>query len=497
DSVERARTYLKAIVGDDVAPERIDAFLTSGPDAIEFLERHTSHVRFQWVRGYSDYHPEEPGGEPNGRTMEPVPFDARKLGPEEEALNRNPMMTGPAGLWLTQSDYRKLTQVLTTWAGRRTAMKVGIRTFVTKALRRHMVSLGAAGIARFRMALKEAGIPLWLSTPMLGLIEDGGAVIGVRAERDGVPISIRARRGVLLAAGGFEKNEEMRKRYQAEPINAVWTSGSAGNTGDAISAGRDLGAALDLMEDAWWGPSVDTGGPAIFILAERSLPGAIVVNGAGRRYVNEASPYVNFVHRMYELHGRQGVSHIPSFLIVDQEYRNKYPFSAVPPRRPFPKVWTKYGIVTTADTLAELAEKIGVPAGALEESVDGYNALVATGRDTDFGKGDSAYDRYYGDPAVKPNPCLAPIGKPPFYAFRLVPGDLGTKGGLVTDEHARVLRPDGTPIPGMYAAGNTSAAVMGHEYAGAGATIGPAITFGYVAACHMAAGVRAGTGATA
>ena len=491
DSVEKARTYLRTIVGEKVAPARIDAFLRFGPEAIEFLEKHTRHVRFRRVPGYADYHPEEPGGEPTGRTMEPVPFDTRKLGADEEALNRNPMMTGPAGMWLTQSDYRKLTQVLTTWAGRRTAIKVGIRTFLTRVSGRHMVSLGAAGVARFRLALSEAGVPLWLDTPLVDVVEEDGAVVGAVVERNGSQQRVRARRGVVLAAGGFEKNEEMRKRYQAEPINSVWTSGSAGNTGDAIRIGEKLGAALDLMDDAWWGPSVDTGGPAIFILAERSLPGAIVVNGAGRRYVNEASPYVNFVHRMYELHGRDGVSHIPSFLIVDQEYRNKYPFSAVPPRRPFPKVWTKFGIVTTADSLDELAGKIGVPAANLAETVERYNSLVGTGTDADFGKGDSAYDRYYGDPAVKPNPCLAPIGRPPFYSFRLVPGDLGTKGGLLTDEHARVLRTDGTPIPGLYAAGNSSAAVMGNEYAGAGATIGPAITFGYVAACHMAASVPA------
>jgi len=491
DSYEKARTYMKAIVGDRVAPERIDAFLTAGPEAIAFLEKHTRHVRFRRVPGYSDYHPEEPGGEPAGRTMEPLPFDTRKLGSDEETLNKNPMMTGPAGMWLTQSDYRKLTQVLTTWAGRRTAIKVGIRTFFTRATGRHMVSLGAAGVARFRMSLKEAGVPLWLNTALVDLVEEDGTVVGAVLEREDRTLRVRTRRGVVLAAGGFEKSEEMRRRYQAEPINSTWTSGSPGNTGDAIRIGEKIGAALDLMDDAWWGPSVDTGGPAIFILAERSLPGAIVVNAAGQRYVNEASPYVNFVHRMYELNGREGVSHIPSFLIVDHDYRNKYPFSAIPPRRPFPKVWTKFGIVTVSESLAELAEKIGVPADNLAATFERYNQLVATGRDSDFGKGDSAYDRYYGDPAVKPNPCLAPIGRPPFYSFRLVPGDLGTKGGLLTDEHARVLRADGKPITGLYAAGNCSAAVMGNEYAGAGATIGPAITFGYVAALHIAASVPA------
>ncbi|MBI2710139.1 MAG: FAD-binding protein [Actinobacteria bacterium] len=487
DSTERARTYLQAIVDHDVPAARIDAFLEAGPAALEFLERHTRHVRFQRVPGYADYHPEAPGGEPEGRTIEPVPIDLRKLGDDEALLTRNPLMKAPAGMYVTQAEYRKLTQVMTTWAGRRTALRIGVRTFLTKLARRRTASLGAAGTARFRLALRDAGVPLWLETPMTDLVtDDGGAVVGLAATRHDRPIRIRARRGVILAAGGFERDAEMRRRYQREPVNATWTSGAEGNTGDAIRAGMALGAATDLMDDAWWGPSVDTGGPGIFILAERALPGAIVVNSAGRRYVNEASPYVNFVHTMYDRHGQDGVSHVPSYLIIDQRYRNRYPFSQVPPRRPFPKSWVKYGIVTIADSLDELAGAIGVPADALAETVRRNNEMAAAGRDPDFGKGDSAYDRYYGDPANRPNPCLAPVGEPPFYSFRLVPGDLGTKGGLVCDERSRVLREDGTPIPGLYATGNTSASVMGHDYAGAGATIGPAIAFGYVAAREIA-----------
>ncbi|HLM65206.1 MAG TPA: FAD-dependent oxidoreductase [Acidimicrobiales bacterium] len=486
DSVERARSYMAAIVGDAVPQARIDAFLAAGPDAMAFLERETRWVRFMRVAGYADYHPEEPGGEPTGRTVEPVPIDARKLGADEDALLRNRMMKAPAGMYVTQAEYRKLTQVLTTWQGRAAAMRIGVRTAVGKLLRRRVIALGAAGVARFRLALRDAGIPLWLETPMDELVVEDGRVLGVRATRDGAECAIRARRGVVLAAGGFERNEAMRKQYQREPINGVWTSGAEGNTGDAIQAGLGLGAAVDLMDDAWWGPSIDTGGPGLFILAERALPGAIVVNSRGERYVNEASPYVDFVHRMYEVHDEDGVSTIPSHLIIDQRYRNRYPFVQAPPRAPLPRWMTKYGIVTTADSLDELAGKIGVPPEGLAATVRRVNELAATGHDDDFGKGDSAYDRYYGDPANTPNPCLAPIGEPPFYAFRLIPGDLGTKGGLVTDERARVLREDGTAIPGLYAIGNTSASVMGRDYAGAGATIGPAIAFGYVAADDLA-----------
>ena len=486
DSLDRARTYMQAVVGDRVPAERIEAFLTRGPTAIEWLEKHTRHVRFRKVEGYADYHPEEPGGEPRGRTMEPLPVDLRKLGPDEELLNTNPMMKGPLGLWTTQADYRYLTQAVTTWRGRFTAAKVGVRTVLTRLSGRHMTALGAAGVARFRLALKDLDVPLWLNAPLTELVVEGDRVVGVRIERDGRAMSVGARRGVVLAAGGFEKNAEMRREYQQEPLDVSWSSGAAGNTGDAIVAAQKVGAEVDLMEDAWWFPSVEAVGAGLVILAERSLPRCIVVNGQGRRYVNEATPYVNFVHRMYDRH-RPDDSHIPSYLIFDQGYRDRYPFVAVPPRRPLPKAFTKYGIVTTADSLEELAERIGVPAANLRDTVERFNQLAASGRDTDFGKGESAYDRYYGDPATKPNPCLGPLEKPPFYAFRVVPGDLGTKGGVVTDEKARVLNSGGRPIPGLYATGNTSASVMGHDYAGAGATIGPAIVFGYVAAMELAA----------
>ena len=486
DTPERARTYMDSVVGKRIPAARIEAFLGQGPAAIDWLERHTAHVRFRWVKGYADYHPEAPGGEPLGRTLEPVPVDLRKLGEDEDLLNTNPMMKGPAGLWTTQSDYRFLTQALTTWKGRRTALKVGVRTWWTKMTRRHMTALGAAGVARFRLSLKDAGVPLWLESPLIELISEDGAVRGAVVEKEGQRVRIGARRGVVLACGGFERNEEMRTRYQRQPINSTWTSGAETNTGDGIVAGQQLGAAVDLMEDAWWFPSVEAAGAGLMILAERSLPGCIVVNGNGERYVNEATAYVNFVHRMYEL-DEPGARTIPSYLILDQRYRDRYPFVSVPPRRPLPRYFDRYGIVTRADSLEELAGKLELPAESLAKTVERFNEMARAGRDEDFGKGESAYDRYYGDPGNTPNPCLAPLTKPPFYAFRLVPGDLGTKGGLVTDEEARVLRDDGTAIPGLFATGNVSASVMGNDYAGAGATIGPAIVFGYVAANRLAA----------
>jgi 3-oxosteroid 1-dehydrogenase len=209
------------------------------------------------------------------------------------------------------------------------------------------------------------------------------------------------------------------------------------------------------------------------------------VNAAGKRFMNEALPYVEAVHEIYK--GEEtGVTHVPAWMIIDQRYRNRYLFAGLGPRQPFPGRWLKEGVIRKASTLEALAEQIGVPPEALRETVERFNGFAATGVDEDFHRGESAYDKYYSDPRVKPNPSLHRIDHAPFYAVKIVPGDLGTKGGLVTDERGRVLRPDGSAIEGLYAAGNCSSAVMGHTYAGPGATIGPAMVFGYLAAEDIA-----------
>jgi 3-oxosteroid 1-dehydrogenase len=348
-----------------------------------------------------------------------------------------------------------------------------------------MLSLGQALAGGLRAGLLRGGVPVWLDTPMTGLEVRDGRVTGVRATRDGEPVTVRARRGVLIATGGFERNEEMRRRYQRAPAGAQWTTGAPGNTGDGILAGLDLGAATGLMDDAWWGPSIALPGGPYFCLAERSLPGCLLVNGAGQRFVNESAPYVDAVHAMYDGNTPEN-PHIPAWLVFDQRYRDRYVFAGLPPGRALPRRWYAAGSVVRAGDLAGLAQAAGVAADGLAKTVTRFNEFAAAGRDEEFGRGESAYDRYYGDPRVRPNPNLAALARPPFYAVRIVPGDLGTKGGLSTDSRARVLREDGTPIPGLYAAGNASASVMGHSYAGAGATIGPAMTFGYIAARSMA-----------
>jgi 3-oxosteroid 1-dehydrogenase len=328
-------------------------------------------------------------------------------------------------------------------------------------------------------------VPVLYETPLTGLLVEDGRVTGVHVTRDGAPATLRARHGVVLASGGFEKNLEMRERYQRAPISTEWTTGAPSNTGGGITAAMAVGAAVDLMDDAWWGPSIPLPSGPWFCLAERNLPGSIIVNSAGRRFMNEALPYVEATHAIYEGEAT-GVSHVPAWMVIDQRYRNRYLFAGLGPRQPFPGHWYKSGVVVKAGTLAGLAEKIGVPAEALEATVERFNGFARTGVDEDFHRGESAYDKYYSDPKVTPNCSLHTIDQAPYYAVKIVPGDLGTKGGLVTDERARVLRADGSVIEGLYAAGNCSSAVMGNTYAGPGATIGPAMTFGYLAALDIA-----------
>jgi 3-oxosteroid 1-dehydrogenase len=483
DTPEQARAYLTHVVAGHATDARQQALLEHGPAMLDLVRRLTP-LEFTWVPGYADYYPEAPGGLAAGRSIEPVPLDGRVLGPDLATLSP-PYLPAPPGVIITQRDYRWLSLGPRHPRAAVAAARVAGRAARARLLRQRPLSMGQALAAGLRAGLATAGVPVWLGTPMTGLCRTDGRVTGVEVTRDGQPAVITARRGVLLAAGGFERNAEMRQQYQRAPVDVAWTTGAAGNTGDAIRAGHAAGGALDLMDDAWWGPSIPLPSGPFFCLAERSLPGCLLVNAAGQRFVNECAPYVDAVHAMYEAHSEESPA-IPAWLILDQRYRSRYVFAGLTPGRPFPRRWYAAGVVFRADTVAELAAQAGIDPAGLAKTVTRFAEFAQAGHDADFRRGESAYDRYYGDPRVRPNPNLAPLATPPFYAVRIVPGDLGTKGGLVTDERARVLRPDGSRVPGLYAAGNASAAVMGHSYAGAGATIGPAMTFGYLAALDLA-----------
>ncbi|MFE7711238.1 FAD-binding protein [Streptomyces sp. NPDC057486] len=479
DSRTSIRQYLDRLTEGRVPAARLDAYVDQGPAAMELLGK-SRWMRFFWVKGYADYHPEYDGGRPMGRSIEALPFDTRKLG-EDERHQRPNNMKGPLGLWITAKDYHDLAMVKRTWRGRWASVVAAWRVSSNVVRRRHMATGGRALVARLRMALKDAGVPVWLRTPMTGLVVgDDGTVTGIVAQRDGKQVRIGARRGVLLATGGFDHNQEMREKYLPAGGREIHSAGARENVGDGIVAGLELGAAVDFMDDAWWMPSVrHPSGATIPLVSERCIPPSVIVDSHGSRFTNESSPYVNFVHD--QLAG----GHVPAWFVMDAKARARYPFAQVLPGMPFPKDFYEGGLAHRADSIVELAVAIGVPPEELAATVERFNGFARTGKDTEFGRGDSAYDRYYGDPTLK-NPNLDEIVKAPFYAVRIEVGDLGTKGGLVCDEHSRVLREDGSLIGGLYATGNTSAAVMGGEYAGPGATIGPSIVFGYVAARHAA-----------
>ncbi|WP_285634024.1 3-oxosteroid 1-dehydrogenase [Lentzea sp. NBRC 102530] len=473
DTPAKAAQYLAAVVGD-IPLARQQAYLAHGPQMISFVMRN-SPLRFRHMDGYSDYYPELPGGIARGRSIEPEVLDGRVLGAELANLNA-PYLTPPAGLVIYGADYKWLALALVNAKGAATAAAALARGTAAALAGQKPLTMGQALAGGLRAGLLQSNVPVWLNTGLEDLVVQNGAVRGVVTSR-GV---VRARRGVIMGSGGFEHNAAMRAQYQRQPIGTQWTVGARENTGDGHRAGLRAGAAVDLMDDAWWGPAIPTPGSPYFCLAERTLPGGLMINAAGRRFVNEAGPYSDVVHVMYDENPTDPC--IPAWLIVDQNYRNRYLFADVAPALPLPEGWYQSGAVVKNWSLDGLAAAIGVPGANLKSTVSRFNGQAVTGRDADFHRGDSAYDHYYTDPAVFPNSCLAPLWLAPFYAFKIVPGDLGTKGGLVTDARARVLRPDGSVIPGLYAAGNVSSAVMGRSYAGAGSTIGPAMTFGYIAA---------------
>ena len=333
----------------------------------------------------------------------------------------------------------------------------------------------------------DRNVPIWLGSPAAELIFENGRAVGAVIEKEGKTVRVEARRGVLLAAGGFERNLEMRKEYGPSPASVGWTAGNEDNTGDAIQMGMKAGAGTALMSEAWWTPVTQYPGTTSgwVLVVEKSLPGGIFINGAGKRFTNESAPYVDVVVEMYKDHQKTGNS-VPGWMVFDANYRHNYIAGPVGPGKALPDSTLprklRKDFLVKASSLDELAQKLGVAPQSLQSTVTRFNEMAKTGKDLDFGRGESASDRYYGDARVKPNPCMAPIDKAPYYAIPLFPGDLGTKGGLLTDAQARVLRDDGEVIAGLYAAGNSTASVMGRTYPGAGGTIGPALCYGFLAA---------------
>ncbi|MFZ5491934.1 MAG: FAD-dependent oxidoreductase [Pseudomonadota bacterium] len=491
DSEELARAYMAATVGERTPAALREAYLKHGPQMIAFLRDHSA-MHFEWSRGYSDYYPEAPGGFAEGRALEPLPFDGHLLGEQFKYLRR-PVMMGVRYTSISLRRVQILNGLRRHQSGRRQLLKTIVDTARNLVTRKAMLTMGQGVAGRLYYSVLQAGIPVELETPMTRLIVEDGRVLGVEVLRQYQPRRYRATRGVLLAAGGFAHNQTMRDQYHPQPSRSAWSIAVESDTGDGIRAGQALGARTDLMEDAWWGPVSQVGGQRYpnFAVTERSTPGTLMVNSLGERFVNEAAPYSDVVHRIHELHNQSGVSHVPCWIILDRANRNSYLLGLSPPALPLPRRYFEHGDFCKAPSLDALAAQIGVPADRLRASVQTFNRYAETGVDADFHRGESAYDRVFGDPHFR-NPNLAPLTKPPFYAIRLYPGDIGTRGGLVTDDRAQVLDGQGRVIEGLWATGNSMASVMGHSYPGPGATIGPSMTFGYIAALAAAGKLDAG-----
>lgn len=494
DSYDEALTYVRHLIGEGIDEERVHAYLEGAPEMVRFLAERFG-VRFNAVAQYPDYFPDRPGGKPGYRTMQPADFDAAELGDEFE--RQRPPYPGTLLLGRVSMDQVEAHTLFTRGRGWiRLVLRMMAKYWLDLGWRRRTardrrLTLGQALVGSLRRAMREEQAPLWLETGFQDLIEREGRVVGVIAEQAGRRLRLHAARGVILASGGFESNQALRERYLPAPTDAAWTAAPGVNHGEAIEAGRRLGAGLKLMDLTWGTPTVQVPGAvaATGLFVERALPRGVMVNGRGERFVNEAGPYTEVVYAMYDDHAKTGAT-VPCWFVCDALFRKNYPLgpmlpASMQPDWRLPADWAD-NVYYKADSLEALAAKIGVDAHGLAATVDRNNRHAAEGVDPDFGKGSNVFDRYYADPRVKPNPCLGPIAKPPFYALPLHPGELGTKGGLDTDAAGRVRREDGSVIEGLYAVGNCSAAVMGRTYPGPGATLGPAMTFAYLAARDLA-----------
>jgi len=495
DSLEDARTYLQATISErEYQPELIDAYLEQGPAMVDFLHENT-RVRYESLPSYPDYFNEAPGMRPGHRSMEPAPISMRELGDVGLLLHEpNPQTLLFGRLAFTQEELQLFVTQTKGWM--RTFAKQAalyaldiVGRFRVKRSRR--LTLGAAGVARLLLSLQDAGIPLWRSTQLRELVTEGGRVVGATVEREGKALRVRTRRGVLLACGGFEHNQAMREKYLPDPTDAEWSSGTRGNQGDGIAAASRVGAALRFMDLAWWCTTLSVPGecaPRLSIF-EKSMPGNYTVNRAGRRVANESQNYQTFMRLLHEKHAA-GEDCCPLYMVFDADHRRKYPVGPLMPGKFLPDFlvapgWFRNGFIARANSLEALAERCGIDGAQLAETAKQVSDYARAGKDPEFGRGDSLYDRLYGDPETKPNPCLGPLERPPFYAIRIDPGDFGTCGGLVVDARARVLDANDTPIPGLYATGNCAAGIL-TTYPGPGATLGPAMVFGYLAGRDLA-----------
>jgi len=495
DSPEQGRQYLDVLTttpdpGRGGTLARRKAFVENGKEMIDFLR--AQGIRLIRAKGYSDYYDDSPGGMAEGRAIVARVFDVNRLGREWSKKLRLTGLTLP----LTIREVGKIGLVKRTWEGRRIAALLSWRTIKGRLLGQRLVGTGAALQGRMLEASLRAGVDIRVNSPVRELIVEDGRVCGVVVAGTDGDRRIMSRLGVLINAGGFSRNREMRAKYQPD-VSPEWTSANPGDTGEMILEAVRIGGSIDVMDESWWiSTSMPPGHKGIWPLhiTDIAKPHAILVGADGQRFCNEAASYMEVGQKQIARH-RSGVAAIPCWMILDNQHRSNYMLSKSMPGIT-PGEWIRNGYLRKADTLEELASQCGVDAAGLKATVERFNGFARTGVDEDFHRGRRRYDEWFGDPTHKPSATLGTIEKGPFFALRIYPGDVGTAGGIVADEFARALTPDGSVIEGLYATGNSSAPVTGRYYVGPGTSIGASFTFGYVAARHAAAKIKpAGDGA--
>ena len=490
-----ARTYLQHEATTHFDAARVDAFLANGPKAVDFFTQKTA-VQFDMPPVFPDYHAEAPGGQQGGRSMVARPFDGRQLGDRIKDLA--PPLPELTVFGMMLGSGKEIKHFM------RAFKSLESFAYVTKRLTRHFLQVlrygrgmtltnGNALAGRLAKAAMDLDIPMWLSSPVSKLVLESDGVTGAIVQRDGKRIRINAKRGVVLACGGFPFDTERRKKLfpHAPTGKEHYSPAPESNTGDGLRLAEAVGGRVDgtIPHAAAWVPTSVTTRPdgskgVMPHFIDRAKPGVIAVTPKGKRFTNEGDSYHDFVQAMVA--ANQGEPEVSAWLLCDHRVLRNYGLGCV---APFPLPFGRHlksGYLKRGATVGELAESIGVSPAVLQATVEEFNRAAANGEDPAFGKGSTAYNRYQGDELITPNPCVAPLAEGPFYAIKLVVGDLGTFAGLVTDEKTRVLDAARKPIKGLYAVGNDAASVMGGNYPGAGITLGPALTFGYVAGLQLA-----------
>jgi succinate dehydrogenase/fumarate reductase flavoprotein subunit len=492
DSMDAAKTYLTGLLGDGASDERLNAFLASGPAMLDYLERRTS-VAFLPPPVHPDYR-DLPGAAVSGRALVAIPFDGRLLGADFERVRpprREFMVLG--GMMVGKNDIPPLLAPFRTWSNFQHVVGRLFRHAQDRLNFRRGTRLimGNALVARLLNDLRKLVVEIRYRTALKELVRNDDEIVGAILSTPTGEIAVRARRGVVLATGGIGWSNELREQHLPESTRR-YSLAPESNTGDGILAGERASGAIDRTMDspALWMPSSIMKQPdghlSVFphIMLDRAKPGLLAVDRSGQRFVNEADSYHDFVQGM--LRSNRSPASVPSYLVCDQSFISDYGIGLVHPGTRDLTRFIEAGYLFEGREIAGLAEKIGADGSALKRTIELYNRYAETGIDEEFGRGTSELNRFNGDPMNKPNPCLRQIGPGPYYAVAVWPSDLASSAGLRTDSRSRVLRADGRPLRGLYAAGTDAASIFRGTYPGPGTMIGPAMVFGWRAAMDAA-----------